>query len=328
MLGSLFLSVLSACTFFLLIMGSKKLLLQEKKNKKKSLNKQENSAKCDITNNLNKTILSNESKQLFDCSQQLLTELMEKAKKTDAFANDGHYETFEKKLYNFRIHISVSPTQFEWKICDLSQKETNKSFVLYATSFNRSTNKIDYDEIRVYKGKTYDHGPLLNRENASTPFLSNLEHSFTQLNDAGWNRPSSPSLSFQPKEDGETSLIRDSISKIYALIHQKNRHVFDKKTIDLLTDIFTRSSSLLSAIENEELHELEHDIERMVSQELYDTLVHYCGIFRQYDDVGIIMLHETLESLQSFLSKKEEEVSQQHLIRLKETQRLIQHRYQ
>lgn len=324
MLGSLF---LSACSFFLLIMGSKKLLLQEKKNKKTNLNKQATSDD-DITNNLNKTILSNESKQLFDCSQQLLTELMEKAKKTDAFANAGHYETFEKKLYNFRIHISVSPTQFEWKVCDLSQKETNKSFVLYATSFNRSTNKIDYDEVRVYKGKTYDYGRLLHRENASTPFLLNLEQLFTQLNDAGWNRPPSSSLSFQSKGDGETCVFRDSIVKIYALIHEKNPHIFDKKTIDLLTGIFTRSSSLLLAIENEELNELEHDIERMVSQEVYDILVHYCGIFHQYDDVGIMMLHETLESLQNFLSKKEAEVSQQNLVRLKETQRLIQHRYQ
>jgi len=324
MLGSLF---LSACSFFLLLLGSKTLLLQDKKDKKKRMHKQVSSAKDDITNNLNKTILSTESKQLFDCSQQLLTELIAKAKETDDFANDKHHETFEKKLYNYRIHISVSPTQFEWKVCDLSQKETNKSFVLYATSFNRSTNKIDYDEIRVYKGKTYDYGPLLHRENASPPFLSNLERSFTQLNDVGWNRPPSPSLSFQSKEDGQTSVLNTSLDKVYALMQQK-QHIFDEKCFDLLTDIFTRSSSLLLAIEDGELDELEHDIERMVSQELHDILVHYCGIFHQYDDVGIIMLHETLENLQSFLSKKEAEVSQQHLVRLKETQRLIQHRYQ
>lgn len=296
-------------------------LLRDKKKK------QHSPPESPITSNLNQTILSNDSKQLFLSSEELLIELITKAKETDEFANVAHKEIFEKKLYNYRIQVSVSPTQFEWKVCDLSQEESNKSFVLYATSFNRSTKKIDYDVIRVYKGKTYDYGRLLHRENASTPFLSNLENSFIQLNDAGWNRPESPSISLKLKENEGSRVFQDSLDKVYTLIQQK-QHIFDEKAFDLLTDIITRSSSLLLAIENEELDELEHDIERMISQELHDILLHYCGIFHQYDDVGIIMLHETLENLHSFLSKKEAEVSQQHLVRLKETQRLIQHRYQ
>ncbi|PGK52410.1 hypothetical protein CN918_32005 [Priestia megaterium] len=279
-------------------------------------------------------LISDDVNDIFQKSLSLFQNAINRAQTEKEFGHLNDASTLSVNLYHYTISLEIKPTSLIWEVTDNIQIESNVSKRVFYMHYDRSQKKIIEEEARLNKGEKYYYCSLLEM-NKYIDYPMDFYTCFHQLNNAGWNKLQESDMSednlYIPTE--KSHILLTQCNKL-AKHMEINTSLIDKEVESKINSILLIIRKICQdGIANEQLaessfNELFHTISRLLNNELPTILQIHSQLDKVHQDKTRDMTVSTLDKALHSLSHQYAQYQQQHIQLLKQTQIVMNQRYE